>query len=116
MTDLDEQREQYSEALEQTVEDLRRGFAEIPEIHRAILFGSFVQGRRDLFTDLDVLVVMDSSDDFVTRTAELYRRLSVRVDLDLIVYTPDELKRMARTSFVREALAEGEVIYEKVTG
>lgn len=45
----------------------------IPEVHKVILFGSYAKGRRDLFTDLDLIVVMDSRDDFVTRCAELAR-------------------------------------------
>jgi predicted nucleotidyltransferase len=45
----------------------------IPEVYKVVLFGSYAKGRRDLFTDLDLIVVMDSRDDFVTRCAELAR-------------------------------------------
>jgi len=40
------------------VDRLKRELASIPEVERVILFGSYVRGRRDLLTDLDVLVVM----------------------------------------------------------
>ncbi|UCC86998.1 MAG: nucleotidyltransferase domain-containing protein [Anaerolineales bacterium] len=84
-----------------------------PEVERAILFGSYPEGRRDLFTDLDILIVMDSGLDFVTRTAEMYRYLCVPVDVDLLVYTPEELERPGDRGFIRRALEQGVVIYEK---
>jgi predicted nucleotidyltransferase len=108
-------REQYRDALEEAVEQIVAALARRPEVERAILFGSYARGRRDLFTDLDVLIVMDSTLDFVSRTAEMYRDLSCPVDLDLIVYTPEELARNRNRGFIRRALEEGKVIYERRT-
>lgn len=113
MVDLAKERRAYVKALEQGVERLRRMLAEIPEVRRAVLFGSYAAGRRDLVTDLDVLVEIDSPLDFVTRTARLYQRLDLGVDLDLLVYTPAELAEMPEGGLARRALAEGEVIYER---
>jgi predicted nucleotidyltransferase len=87
----------------------------MPEVDRVILFGSYANGRRDLFTDLDVLVVMKSDLDFVSRTADLYGRLDMDVDFDLLVYTPEELERRRETGFVQHVLKTGKVIYEKDT-
>jgi predicted nucleotidyltransferase len=87
----------------------------MPEVELVILFGSYNAGRRDLFTDLDILVVMESPLDFITRTAELYRRLSAGVDLDLLVYTPEELCSNKKKPFLRHALETGKVLYEKTT-
>lgn len=111
--DLAEERTAYVRALEDAVERLCRAFSGMPEVRRAVLFGSFAAGCRDLTTDLDVLVEMESSRDFVTRTARLYQMLDVGVDLDLFVYTPPELAEMEPRGFIRRALAEGKVIYEK---
>lgn len=113
MSDLADQRTAYACALERAVERLRRVLADIPEVRRAVVFGSYAAGRRDLMTDLDVLVEMDSTLDFVTRTARLYQRLDLGVDLDLLVYTPTELANMAEGGLARRALAEGQVIYER---
>ncbi len=87
--------------------------AGMPEVERVILFGSCAAGRRDLFTDPDLLVVMDSDQDFVHRTAELYRRVAQDVDMDLIVYTPEEFEAQRNRGFVRRALETGRVLYEK---
>ncbi|NIN01721.1 MAG: nucleotidyltransferase domain-containing protein [candidate division Zixibacteria bacterium] len=85
----------------------------MPEVERVILFGSYADGRRDLFTDIDLLVVMTSTQDFVTRTAELYQRLDITVDMDLVVYTPEELERQKQSSFIKHVLKTGKVVYEK---
>lgn len=113
VTDLAFQREAYGRALDHALDRLRHVFAELPEVRRAIVFGSYAMGRRDLATDLDVLVEMESPLDFVTRTARLYPRVAAGVDLDLFVYTPAEIERMSSHGFVRRALEEGVVIYEK---
>ena len=66
-------------------------------------------------SDLDLLVVMDSPDDPVTRTARLYRQLggAIKVDLDLVTYSPQELQTSQKSSFLKRVLAEGEVIFER---
>lgn len=70
-------------------------------------------GRRDLFTDIDLLVVMDTEDEFAHRTADLYARIETDVDLDMLVYTPEEFIKNKDNNFIRHALATGQVIYEK---
>jgi predicted nucleotidyltransferase len=107
------QRRQYQRSLEDAVQPIVTSVARRPEVHRVILFGSFAQGRRDLYTDLDILIVMDSSLDFVARTAEMYRYLSVPVDMNLLVYTPEELARNRDRGFIRLVLEKGTTIYEK---
>ena len=100
-------------ALEQALADVITALGRRPEVQRAILFGSYAEGRRDLFTDLDILVVMESPLSFIDRTAEMYQYLSAPVDMDLVVYTPEELMRLQDRGFVRQALAKGTAIYER---
>jgi predicted nucleotidyltransferase len=83
----------------------------MPEVQMVILFGSYAAGRRDLFTDLDILVVMQSPLDFVTRSVELARRLRAGVALDLVVYTPEEMKEIRHRPFIRHILKTGKVLY-----
>lgn len=111
--ELNARRQEYRQALEDTVLDIVAALGRKIEVERAILFGSYAGGRRDLFTDLDILVVMESSQDFVTRTAAMYQYLSAPVDLDLLVYTPEELERNRDRGFIRQALEKGTIIYEK---
>ncbi len=107
---LERERVDYVAALADT---LRRAVALLqrkPAVRSVILFGSYARGRRDLFTDLDLLVVMESDVGFVERTIELRREIAAQVDLDLLVYTPGELEKVRHRGFVREAIESGEVL------
>lgn len=64
-------------------------------------------------TDLDLLVVMDSPLDFVTRTTEMARQIKAGVALDLLVYTPAEMERMRHRPFMQRILNTGKVIYAR---
>lgn len=106
-------REAYRQALAASLERIVAVLSRQPEVRRIVLFGSYAEGRADLLTDLDLLVVMESPLDFVARTAALYRELGSTVDMDLLVYTPEEVERLGRRGFLRRVLAEGKVLYEK---
>ena len=106
-------RQAYQGDLAAALESIVAALSARPEVHKVILFGSYAAGRRDLFTDLDLLVVMDSQQDFITRTAQLYSELTAGVDLDLLVYTPQEFARMRGRGFLHHALKQGRVLYEK---
>ncbi len=110
---LTAERERYARALEEDLDNLVEQLRAMPAVRQVVLFGSYAAGRRDLFTDLDLLVVMDSSLDFVSRGAELARCLRSRVALDLLVYTPQEMEQMRDRPFLRQALATGKVLYER---
>jgi predicted nucleotidyltransferase len=80
-------------------------------VQRVVLFGSLLRDRPGLTSDVDLLMVWDTPLDFVERVAELYRLLQPRVAADLLAYTPREMEHMRRKAFVRQALAEGKVLY-----
>ncbi len=112
-TVLKQRRAEYCQALDDALERIPDHVTKMPEVEKVILFGSYAAGRRDLFTDLDLLVVMDTQENFVDRTAGLYGQISIDVDMDLLVYTPQEFERKQRSGFMKQALATGQVIYEK---
>ena len=113
MTVLFTERERYVKMLEQDLNSLVRQLSAIPKVEKIVLFGSYAAGRRDLFTDLDLLVVMHSPLDFASRCVELARCLQAGVALDLLVYTPREIERMRSRPFLRHILKTGKVLYEK---
>jgi predicted nucleotidyltransferase len=110
---IKQRRAEYARSLENALSKIVAQLSEMPEVEKVILFGSYAAGRRDLFTDLDLLVVMETGQDFIHRTAGLYARIQTDVDLDLLVYTPDELQRNKESGFIRHALQTGQVVYEK---
>jgi predicted nucleotidyltransferase len=91
------------------VADLRN----LPEVRRISVFGSYARGRRDLFTDLDILVVMETSEPILERLSRLYRLLDPGVDMDLIVWTPSEYERMRLRPFGRSIEASEVVLHER---
>ncbi len=105
--------ESHTVALERNLLSLVQQLRGMPEVQKIILFGSYAAGRRDLFTDLDLMVVMESSLDFVTRAAEMAGRIHADAALDLLVYTPAELERVRDRPFFRHVLETGKVLYEK---
>jgi predicted nucleotidyltransferase len=111
--DLDKKRKEYHRSLDTSLKKIIDQVGDIPEIHQVISFGSYARGKRDLFTDLDLIVIMETEKEFIQRTAELYQLLDHDVDLDLLVYTPEEFKKMQEGGFLRHALQNGQVIYEK---
>jgi predicted nucleotidyltransferase len=112
---LDLERERYVQGLEDDLRSLVDQLRVLPAVRKIVLFGSYAAGRRDLFTDLDVLVVMDSSLGFVDRLAALARQVHVQGPVDLLAYTPQELEWLRDRPFIRHALATGKVLYEKRT-
>lgn len=112
--DLERKRNAYIGRLEDAVDRLTKTLSQMPEVELVILFGSYARGRRDLLTDLDVLVVMRTELDFLERTKLLYQTLALPVDSDIICYTPEEFDALKGCGFVKAALSEGIVLYERV--
>jgi len=76
---LKEERERYIADLDYVLQLATETLRTNPQVQRVILFGSYAKGRRDLFTDLDILVIMDSDQDFITRSAAVRQILETSV-------------------------------------
>jgi len=111
--ELDQKRKEYHHSLETSLERIILQISEIPEILKVISFGSYARGKRDLFTDLDLIVIMETEKEFIQRTANLYQLLHCDVDLDMLVYTPEEFNKMQEGRFLRNALQNAQVVYRK---
>ncbi len=81
-------------------------------VQRIILFGSAAREKIAVWSDLDLIVVLDSDQPFIKRLGLLYERIQPRVGLDLLAYTPKEFEAIRERSFIRQALQEGRVLYE----
>ncbi len=81
---------------------------------RVILFGSTARGEADADSDLDVLVIKETPEPFVQRLEAMARLCPPGIHADILVYTPEELRRMVEDGnpFILQALEEGRVIYE----
>ena len=90
--------------------DALRGY----QPRRVILFGSAARGEADARSDLDLLVIKETTEPFVARLEAMAHLCPPDVHADILVYTPRELERMAAEGnpFITHALNDGKVIYE----
>ncbi|MEJ2080170.1 MAG: nucleotidyltransferase domain-containing protein [Acidobacteriota bacterium] len=81
---------------------------------KAIAFGSLSRGDSSRRSDLDLLVVQATSKAFLDRYDGLLQQITraARRPVDLLIYTPSELERLADRPFVRRILNEGRILYE----
>ena len=82
---------------------------------KIILFGSLIRGKVNETTDIDLLVVKDTQKPYNDRLRDIVNICDYDVGIDFLVYNPEELKALVRTSaFVRnEIIKKGKVIYDK---
>jgi predicted nucleotidyltransferase len=106
-----QKRKEYAKLMKQSVERIVEALSGKAE--RISIFGSSVDQNPGLFSDLDVLIIMDSEKPFLDRLKEIYSLLSLPVDADILWYTPQEFKRIKHRGFFKTILKKEKVIYEK---
>lgn len=83
-------------------------------VDKAIVFGSLSRGAGSRKSDVDLLIVVETGERFFKRYErfeEIYAKLKGR-SVDLLIYTPSELGKIAHRPFIEKILAEGQTIYE----
>jgi predicted nucleotidyltransferase len=104
-----------SEMAKGSIELVTRGIVQAFHPRKIILFGSRARGSPGPDSDIDLLVIMDSSLPAGRRAAKIYRLLGARpFSLDVLVYTPKEIQeRLARFDpFLEDIMKNGRVLYE----
>lgn len=99
----------------QDLEALKERLApHLQRAHRAIVFGSVARGDADEWSDLDLVIVADTSRPFLDRYRDFEGIYEVWPRLDLLIYTPDEFAEMQAQGrpFIEHVLREGTVIHE----
>lgn len=84
-----------------------------PSVEMVVLHGSAAKGTTGIASDIDLLIVQNTTLRFLDRLGQLLELLEPRIATDLLVYTPSELEEMAGRSFVDSILRTGKVLYEK---
>ncbi len=80
------------------------------------MFGSYATGKADGYSDLDLVVVLDTNRPFLERGTLLPEIFEVvPVGVDLLIYTPEEFARgmQERTGIFDSIAWEGVTIYER---
>ena len=81
---------------------------------RVVLFGSYAYGRPSPDSDVDLLVIMPHSGHPAFMAAEIRKRVRAGFPLDLIVRSPEEIRRRLAMGdgFIREIVERGKPLYE----
>jgi predicted nucleotidyltransferase len=116
LTTLAKKRADYAERLERALRRIVQVLSAWGEVERISVFGSFARGRRDLGTDLDVLVLLRTEEPFVERLRRIYAAVQVDVDADILGYTPGEWEHVRETPWGRALRRDEKILYEKESG
>jgi predicted nucleotidyltransferase len=110
-------RQQYGELISaETIDGVAKAIAENFHPEKIILFGSYASGTPTPDSDLDFLVVMDSDQPRNKRSTPIRLMFSpVPCAMDILVYTPDEIKKWngVTNHIVTEAHLDGRVVYDR---
>ena len=101
--------------IEAEIQSITKQLVDKYQPEKIILFGSVAKGNFGPDSDLDVLVVKKGVDNLSPheRYCQLSKLLSYDMAMDLLVYTPYEIKKRLwlRDPFINNVLKEGRVLY-----
>ena len=107
---------QFTEQECALYEEIVRRIVALADPDKIIVFGSRARGDHRADSDIDILVIKESCEPRYRRSGPLYGALaSLPCELDISVYTPDEVAEWSgvRQAFVTTATREGIVLYER---
>jgi len=81
---------------------------------KVVLFGSASRGSLTKKSDLDLMIIKETPKRFFDRYEEFdeIHALIKNRAVDILIYTPEELKNISHRPFIKRILKEGKSIYE----
>ena len=87
------------------------------EPEQVILFGSFARNESDEISDIDLLIIKETEEDFFSRIRRVMQILDLHTAVDILVYTPAEFQAMKQQGNVLiEAILEEGIVLNDWTG
>jgi predicted nucleotidyltransferase len=79
------------------------------EPQEIIVFGSFARNESDDVSDVDLVIIKETEDDFFSRIRRVMQLLDPATGIDVLVYTPAEFEEMKErgSAFIETVLEEG---------
>lgn len=99
------------ENLARVVENLKRYY----DPDKIIVFGSAASGNVGPYSDIDLVVVKETSLPYFKRLQQIAELIEYDTDIDFVVYTPEEFERASKeNTFVKnEIITKGKVLHDK---
>jgi len=94
--------------LKEIVEKLKPYQAE-----KIFLFGSYARNESDDLSDIDLVIIKKTEEDFFERIRTVLRLLDLKKGIDVFVYTPLEFQNMQDqgNALIQTVLEEGILLY-----
>jgi len=102
--------------VEDKLQEVTKRIVEAFNPQRIIVFGSHAYGQPTPDSDVDLLIVMESSERPATRAMQVSKLLRPRpFPVDILVRTPQEIQQRLEMDdyFIREIMERGRVLYER---
>jgi len=101
--------------LQAKIDLITQRIVENYEPEKIILFGSVARGETNRDSDIDLFIVKKTNETRRHRGLEVGKLFLPRdFSLDVIVYTPEEVKDSYQNNFfIREIIDNGKIIYQK---
>ncbi len=82
---------------------------------RVYLFGAYARNEADDVSDVELVVIKNTEEDFFERIRQVVKILNLPRAIDVLVYTPDEFREMLDrgNAFAEMIIEEGVTIYER---
>lgn len=105
------------EKIKNILDDMVRKIVEGYQPEKIILFGSYAYGDPDEDSDIDLLIIKETSEDMHTRMVFVFRLVDSpqqRIPFSPIILTPKELSRRLEMGdqFFMEIMEKGQLLYE----
>ena len=93
-------------------ENIKKQIIKICSPYEIILFGSLAKRQIKNTSDIDICVVVDTTDKNVL-IQKIYSEVEAEVPFDIVLYTIEEWEKWKdeKTSFLHKICKEGEVVY-----
>ncbi len=100
--------------LNEIVEKLQREYKPL----KIILYGSYAYGTPNVDSDIDLLILKNTSERSVDRFVKVKKIIynpKRKIPITPLIYSPDEVKERLRIGddFIKEILNKGVTLYEK---
>ncbi|GAI96927.1 unnamed protein product [marine sediment metagenome] len=107
-----------TKALKDTIQKILDKLVTDYAPQKVILYGSYAYGKPDRDSDIDLLIIKNTSERFIDRWVTVQQILTgthPSIPVETLVLTPQEMeKRLAiGDQFVEEIINKGEVLYAR---